>query len=138
VTSRTIRTATVRWWHRSRDGAGGAAGQATVEFALVLPLVVALALAIVQVAVIVRDQILTVHAAREAARVASVDADPGHARAAATRVLAGVDVDIGPRPAVGQPINISVRFRAPTDVPLLGALVPDLVLHASASMVAER
>ena len=64
-------------------------GQATVEFALLLPLVVMVALAVVQVALIVRDHVGTVHAAREAARAASVDPDPTRATRAARHVLAG-------------------------------------------------
>ena len=43
-------------------------GQATVEFALVLPLIVFALLAILQVGLVARDQIAVVHAAREAAR----------------------------------------------------------------------
>ena len=43
-------------------------GQAAVETALVLPLIMAVALAFVQVGLLVRDHILVVHAAREAAR----------------------------------------------------------------------
>src|SRR4029078_2878808 len=42
-------------------------GQATVELALVLPLVVFALLAILQVGLVVRDQVAVVHAAREAA-----------------------------------------------------------------------
>ena len=52
-------------------------GQATVEFAFVLPLIVLAALAVIQVGLVVRDQLGVVHAAREAARAASVDPDPG-------------------------------------------------------------
>ena len=55
---------------RRRRGDGG---QASVELALVLPLVVLLLLAVVQLGLLVRDQILVVHAAREAAREAAVD-----------------------------------------------------------------
>ena len=51
-------------------------GQATVELALVLPMVFACLLAVIQVSVVVRDQIAVQHAAREAARAASVDRDP--------------------------------------------------------------
>ncbi|HWI04001.1 MAG TPA: TadE/TadG family type IV pilus assembly protein [Acidimicrobiales bacterium] len=43
-------------------------GQASVELALVLPLVMMLLLAVVQLGLLVRDQILVVHAAREAVR----------------------------------------------------------------------
>jgi Flp pilus assembly protein TadG len=47
-------------------------GQATVELALVLPLVAMLTLAIVQVALVARDQNLVTHAAREAARAGTI------------------------------------------------------------------
>ncbi len=43
-----------------------------MEFALVLPLVVLVVLFIVQAGLVVRDQLLVSHAAREAARAASV------------------------------------------------------------------
>jgi len=66
-------------------------GQASVELALVLPLVVVLLLVVVQVGLVVRDQILVVHAAREAAREAAVDtsADAPRRAALASSTLAG-------------------------------------------------
>jgi hypothetical protein len=48
-------------------------GQSTVEFALILPLVVLVVLFIVQAGFVVRDQVLVSHAAREGARAAAVD-----------------------------------------------------------------
>ena len=47
-------------------------GQATVELALVLPLVALFALFVAQVGVVVREQVLLTHATREAVRAASV------------------------------------------------------------------
>jgi TadE-like protein len=113
-------------------------GQATVELALVLPLVVFGLLAILQVGLVVRDQVAVIHAAREAARAASVDRDPGRAAAAARRVLARAEVHVGARPAVGQPITVEVMYHDRTDLPLVGPLFPDPDLHASASMRVER
>ena len=113
-------------------------GQATVEFALVLPLIVFALLAIVQVGLVVRDQVAVVHAAREAARAASVDRDPRSATRAARRVLARAEVHVGSRPVVGQSIGVEVRYHDRTDVPLVGALFPDLDLHAHAVMRVER
>jgi hypothetical protein len=110
-------------------------GQATVEFALVLPALVLAAIAIIQVALVVRDYVAVVHAAREAARAASVDADAGHA---ADRVLPGIQVHVGPRPAVGEPIAVEVEYRSVTDLPLVGALFPDPVLHHRAVMRVEK
>jgi Flp pilus assembly protein TadG len=110
-------------------------GQATVEFALVLPLMVMAALAVIQVALVVRDHVALVHAAREAARAASVDADPGRA---ARRALAGVEVRVGPRPPVGEPITVEVTYTSETNLPLVGALFPDPTMHATAVMRVER
>jgi hypothetical protein len=92
-------------------------------------------LAILQVGLVVRDQVAVVHAAREAARAASVDDDPSRA---AHRVLEHAAVNVGSRPAVGQPITVEVTYHDRTEVPLVGALFPDLDLHASAVMRVEK
>jgi TadE-like protein len=113
-------------------------GQATVELALVLPLVVFALLAILQVGLVVRDQVAVVHAAREAARAASVDPDPSRATGAARRVLHDAQVDVGPRPEVGESIAVEVRYHDRTDLPLVGPLFPDLDLHARAVMRVEK
>lgn len=113
-------------------------GQATVELALVLPLVVMLALAIIQVALLVRDHVSTVHAAREAARAASVDPDPERAIRAARRVLPGAKVRVGARPAVGEQISVEVSYVSVTDLPLVGVLFPDPQLQATVVMRVER
>jgi hypothetical protein len=103
-----------------------------------MPLVVMAALIVLQVAFVVRDQVAVVHAAREAARAASVDPDPGRAERAAHRTLRGADVDVGDRPRVGEPISVDVSYRSVTDLPLVGALFPDPELHARVSMRVER
>jgi Flp pilus assembly pilin Flp len=113
-------------------------GQATVEFALILPLVIFAALAIIQVGLLVRDHLAVVHAAREAVRAASVDPDPSSAVHAAHETLPHAEVDVSPRPSVGEPITVEVRYRAVTDVPLVGVLFPDPVLRSRAVMRVER
>jgi hypothetical protein len=121
--------------------ATGHRGQATVELALVLPLVVMLLLAVVQVALVARDAILVVHAAREAVREAAVNASPAAPRTAAE---AGSGLT-GPRLAVtvtkrdtpGGQVAVEVRYRAPTNVPLVGSLVPDVALSSAAVMRVE-
>ena len=113
-------------------------GQATVEFALVVPLMVACLLAVIQVGVVVRDQVAVLHAAREAARAASVERDPAAATQAARRVLAHAEVRVGHRPAVGGPIVVEVTYRSRTDLPLVGAWMPDPELHGRAVMRVER
>jgi hypothetical protein len=113
-------------------------GQATVEFALVLPLVVVLVLAVLQVALVARDLVAVQHAAREAARAASVDRAHDAPVRAARRVLRRAEVTVGTRPAVGGPLRVEVSVRSRTDLPLVGALFPDPVLHGTATMRTER
>ena len=120
----------------------GDGGQASVELALVLPLVVVLLLAVVQVGLLVRDQILVVHAAREAAREAAVDASPAAPRRAAlaSSTLDGTRLTVTStgRGAAGTRVRVEVAYRAPTAVPLLGSAVGDLTLRAAATMRVER
>jgi len=116
-------------------------GQATVELALVLPAVAAALLAVVQVGLVVRDQVLVVHAAREAARAAAVDPSDGAARDAAAAAT-GLDparlrVALGPQRAPGDRLTVTVTYTAPTRVPLVGALVGDLRLRAEVTTRVE-
>ncbi len=113
-------------------------GQSTAEFALVLPLVVLTMLAVIQTALLARDQVLLVHAAREAAREASVDGGDERVRAAVERVLPGAWVVVAPNLGVGEPRTVTVRFVAHTDLPLIGAVYPDPELSASVTMRSER
>lgn len=119
----------------------GERGQAAVELALCLPLLAALALLVVQVGLVVRDQIVVTHAAREAAREAAVSpgrAAPRRAVLASSRLSADrLVVEVGRRGRPGDRVRVTVRYRAATDVPLVGALVPDVRLSASAAMRIE-
>jgi hypothetical protein len=116
-------------------------GQATVEVALLLPLLALLLLAVVQVGLVVRDQVLVTHAAREAARAAAVDPRAEVARAGAEaaadldpgRLEVRLDGDTTP----GGRLTAVVRYRSPTAVPLIGPLVGDRTLTARATMRVE-
>lgn len=120
----------------------GDEGQAAVELALVLPLVVALLLAVVQVGLIVRDQVLVVHAAREAAREAAVDPDPAAVRRAAVEgsglQASRLRVTMTGRGAPGSRVRVEVRYRAATDVPLVGAALGELTLTSAVAMRVEQ
>ena len=122
----------------ARGGAHPDAGQATVELALILPVVVLLLMAVFQIAVVARDQVLTVHAARAAVREAAVDAGRGRVDAAARDVLDGAVVDVKARGEIGEPVVVVVHYRSRTNLPLIGALVPDPPLMARAVMRRER
>jgi hypothetical protein len=113
-------------------------GQATVELALVLPLVLALLVLVFQVALVARDEILVVHVARDAAREATVTRDPGRVSAAAVRNLPGATVRVVRRGEVGEPVEVAVTYVSRTNLPLIGALLPDLTLHADSVMRVER
>jgi hypothetical protein len=116
-------------------------GQATVELALVLPLLLITLLLLVQVALVVRDQVRVVHAAREAARAAAVHAEVEpvvDAALASARLTAGrTVVERGPRGRPGTLVEVEVRYRSPTEVPIVGALVDDITLVGRAAMRVE-
>jgi Flp pilus assembly protein TadG len=120
---------------RARDD-----GQAVVELALCLPVVFVLLLGVVQVAVVVRDELLVQHAARDGARAASVSAAPGAAAdAAASSMLASAglgDVSVGASVG-GSSVRVTVHAVTHTDVPLIGALIGDVAHTASAEMALE-
>ncbi len=118
----------------------GDRGQATVELALVLPVVLLLILLIVQLGLVVRDQIMVVNAAREGARAAIVEPSSSAAAQAvfATTRLdpARTDVAVG---SAGSPalVTVTVTYRSTTEVPLIGAMIGDVTLRESTTMRRE-
>ncbi len=125
-----------------RDNGHGEHGQATVELALILPLVAMLLLVLVQAAVVARDQILVAHAAREAVRAAAVDDDVDAARRAAEQAgpLAAdrLEVEVTGRDGVGSRVRVVVRYTLPTRLPVVGRALDDVTLTATATMRVER
>jgi hypothetical protein len=100
-------------------------------------MVVVLLLGMLQVALVGRDQLALELAAREGARAAAVAADPaGAARAAADRVttLRPLAVDVSISTAT---VTVTVRHRSVTDVALIGRLISDVDLDATATMALE-
>lgn len=120
---------------------GSDRAQATVELALLLPVVALVLLAVLQVGIVARDVVLVTHATREAARAAAVD--PAHgAAAAAARASSGLDprrltVRVSGRRGVGSRVRVDVAYRVRTEVPIVGALVGDHTVHAHATMRVE-
>ncbi len=97
-------------------------GSATVEFALVLPLVLVVALAVLQVGLVLTDQLVVVEAARGGAREAAVTLDDEAVRQAALRAGGRLDperteVEITRDGGAGDPVTVDVRYRAPVAVP---------------------
>jgi Flp pilus assembly protein TadG len=113
-------------------------GQATVEFALALPFVVVLMLALLQVALLARDQVRVTHASREAARAESVAPGGDRARDAVRHLLGGARLELSGGGAIGEPVTATVRYTAATDVPIVGVFFPDVELRDSTTIRAEQ
>jgi len=112
-------------------------GQATVELAIVLPIVVVFVLGVFQVALVARDQLAIELAAREAARAASVSADPTGAAGAAARRIVSLDPIAVSVSVAGDIVRVRVRYVNPTDVAIIGAAIGDVAIEASAAMAFE-
>ncbi len=125
-----------------RVGRRGERGQATVELALGLPLLVLLLAGLVEVGLLVADQTRIWHAAREGARVAVVDPDSADAVAAAERSgLQPLRVEVSPAPEFrrqGDPLTVTVRYGPKPRVPLFGVLLERVELVARATMRIEQ
>ena len=67
---------------------GGQRGSAAVEFVLVLPLLLVVGLAMLQLGLLVRDRLMVEAAARAGARAAAVADDPATVRDAALAAAA--------------------------------------------------
>ena len=117
-------------------------GQATIELALCLPVVVALLAALVEVAAIGTDHLRVWHAAREAARVGIVDPSAGRIRDAATAGgLTPMNIEVSPGPhdrVRGEPLTVRVAYSPDAKVPLIGPLLRGGPLEAEATMRIER
>lgn len=110
--------------------------------ALVVPLVAVLLLSIVQVGLVVRDQLLLVHAAREAAREVAVDPSADAARRAAVASSSldpgRLEIAVADRGGPGSRARVTATYRAPTAVPLVGGAVGDVELKAAVTMRVEK
>jgi Flp pilus assembly protein TadG len=106
-------------------------GQATVELAVVLPVVVVLLLLVAQVGLLVRDRVLVVHAARAAARAVAVEPMPSAATAAARPVLGGrAAVHLGGDTGPGGLATVTV-VAEPVRLPVVGVAMGGLRLRES-------
>jgi len=114
-------------------------GTAALEFALVLPLLLVMALALVQVGLLARDRLLVEAAARAGARTAAVDPSAANVTTAALAAGPGLDaaktsVVIARSGARGDPVSVTVDEEDPILVPFVGWLVGSSVhLHAEAT-----
>ena len=116
-------------------------GSATLELALVLPLALLVALALVQVGLVAKDSLVVAQAAREGAREAAVTTDEDRIRAA---VLRGglsderTEVDVERQGGVGEPVTVTVRYQAALVVPFVEWLFPEEVAMQTASTMRQE
>ncbi len=114
-------------------------GSAAVEFALVLPLVLLVLLAVTQVAVAARTQLEVANAAREGARRAATAPDPAEAVSVALGALSPeladrARVQVRRPQVVGRQAEVTVV--APVRLTALGGLTVEL--RSKAVMRVER
>ena len=117
---------------RSRDQ-----GQATVEFALLLPLAIACLLLVVQTLVVVLAQITVHHEARLAVRAAAIAADPATAAHRAVKENnpqspSRIDID-----ADEQVVTVRIIRQIPIVIPIIGSLGPGIEVRAQLTMALE-
>jgi Flp pilus assembly protein TadG len=128
---------------RSSGRLRGSGGSAAVEFALVLPLLLVVGLALLQVGLLVKDGLIVQEVARAGARQASVSADDQSVRSAAIDAAVSLDpsaLDIGVARdrGTGSPVMVTVAYSATVTIPLVRWLFPDDVrLSAKATMRQE-
>jgi Flp pilus assembly protein TadG len=113
----------------------------TVEFFLVIPLLILVLAAGIQVISVARARIELLGAVREGARVAATTPDPAKAVEAVRNALGPDDrervrISVSRPSVVGRPVRVTAVFRHVFDVPLLENL--GVTVSASASMRVER
>ena len=118
-------------------------GSAAVELALVLPLALMVALALLQVGLLTRDALVVHGAAREGAREAAVSVDATRIREAALRGGGGLAPDrtkvaVERSGDVGDPVTVRVTYRAPVIVPFIEWLFPDEVVVVSEATMRQE
>jgi Flp pilus assembly protein TadG len=114
-----------------------------VEFALVLPLLLTMGLALLQVGLYVKDRLVLEGAARAGARHGAVSTDDAEVRQEAIDAAASLDPDlmevsVRREGGAGDAVTVTVVYHAPVLVPLVDWLFPSVVdLAASAVMRQE-
>lgn len=114
-------------------------GSAAVEFALLLPILLLVLLAFVQVGVLARDRLLLAQASRAGAREAAITDSDSAVLEAVTRAGAGLDparlrLTVERTGARGSPVTVSLGYDVPVAGALAGWLLPSVVtLDATAT-----
>lgn len=109
-----------------------------MELALAMPVLCLLLLAVVQFAVVVRNQLVAIEAARSGARAAAVASNPSQAAAVAVASAGGDSPPVHVSTASdGTYVTVTVTITDPTDIPMIGILLPDVTVRSSSTMILE-
>lgn len=118
-----------------------AKGQATVEFALILILLIFLFLVILQAGLVMQAQLVVTHASREGAREGVVSNDNGKIITAINRSASSLNkgglsyqISSGSGRKIGSPMTVTVRYRMPLFIPFIN----NIVLSQSTTMRMEK
>ena len=109
-------------------------GQATVEIALVMPLIIGLLIIILNVGLVVRDQLAVWHAAGAGARAASISPDSPDV------VQQAVEAEVQLRPLHlqivrdGDLITVEAKYPRTFGLWLISSIAPPLTLSATVTM----
>jgi Flp pilus assembly protein TadG len=114
----------------------GRNGQASVEFALALPIVVVMASGLVVVGTAVRNELAVELAAREGARAAAVSGTPTTAAERAAHRAVDLPIDVTTT-SDNSTVTVTVTYVDPVDVAIVGSLIGPVTHVASATMTLE-
>jgi Flp pilus assembly protein TadG len=121
----------------------GERASASVEFALVLPFVLIMALAMLQVGLLVKDQLVVEGSARAGARQAAVTTDDAEVARTAERAAVGLDPSrlefhVQRDGGAGTSVAVKVLYHAPVAVPLVSWLFPDTIDLGSTAIMRQE
>lgn len=119
-----------------RERLRGASGQATVEFALTLPIVLIVILGMTQVGVAIRNELAVELAAREGARAASVSANPSGAASAAATASVHLPITVATQVS-GDRVTVTVTYVDGTDVAIIGKFLGPSTHRSTVTMAFE-
>jgi Flp pilus assembly protein TadG len=121
----------------------GESGSAVVEFALLLPVLLLLLLALVQVGVLASDRLLLAQAARAGAREAAIQESDEAVREAATSAGVGLDperlrLEVTRTGSRGSPVTVSLSYEVEIVGVLAGWLLPATVTLSTAATARQE
>lgn len=113
-------------------------GQATVEIALLIPLLAIFLLLIIQVGIVARQHVLVANASRAAARESSVNKDTFSVISTAHKTVPNSQVKISRPDKVGDYLTVTVRDTVESSMPLISIVFPDIAVSSSTTMRVEK